>query len=82
LNVIASGGSVSAAAVQSTGEGTLLTGSISGSTMTMGWKPLISPGVYGTGTVTGTISGATVSGSWSNTLGESGTWTASTTTCG
>lgn len=79
LNLIIKGNTASALAVETTGEGTNLTGTVNGAGVTLGWKPMISPGVYGTGTATGTISGATITGIWSNTLGEHGNWTASQT---
>ncbi len=58
-----------------------LTGSVTGSTITLGWKLLITPGVYGTGTATGTVSGQAITGTWSNTAGEKGGWTAASTGC-
>ena len=75
------GSTVTALAVDTNGQGSVITGTVSGSTVTLSWKPLLSPGVYGVGTATGTISGSTISGTWSASQGEKGTFTASSAGC-
>ncbi len=81
LSVVVRGTEAKGLAVEVTGEGTNLSGTVSGNTVTLGWKPLGAGGVVGTGTATGTISGSTLAGSWTNTLGERGTFTTTSTGC-
>jgi hypothetical protein len=74
LNVTVAGAVVIGVAAENGGPGGIvLTGTLSGTTVTIHWIP--DPGELGT--ATGTISATGISnGTWSSTEGESGTWTA------
>lgn len=77
LLIVVRGGLVSGVAAQD-GEpgGITLAGSVTGSTISIGWS--WSEGSGGRGTATGTINATTASGSWSNTDGQRGGWSAGT----
>ncbi len=77
-NVVRSGNNLAGLSVEtagsaSPGEGALLNGTISGSTVTL----TVTPG----GSATGTLSGESMSGTWTAIEGASGTWMGSTSAC-
>ncbi len=72
-NLVKTGNSVFGVAVDVSGSPSLqLTGSVSGSTITL---------TYTGGTAGGTISGTSMSGTWQTLAGDAGTWTGTTGGC-